>query len=165
MAGSLSTSAQNLSAYLVASQMKRKTPLSDDDKIISDKPTDFTVQNNAKPVPPTGVHVSSCGKYGAIAYFTQKPAGVASLKQQGHIMAASLVSRFGNDAVGTKNANGIQLPKKGLTLGCTVGDDIQEGSPIFVTGFLAPDGLDGLPDPKKTTQPTFPCLALTEQTG
>lgn len=155
MAGSLATSAQNLSGYLVASQMKRKTPLQDDGKILSDKPTDFTVQNNPKPVPPIGVHVSSCGKYGAISYFTQIPTGVASLKQQGNTMAASLVSRFGNDAVGMKDTTGIQLPKKGLTLGCTVGDDIQEGSPIFVAGFLAPDGLDGLPDPKKTTQPTF----------
>lgn len=155
MAGSLATSAQNLSGYLVASQMKRKTPLQDDGKILSDKPTDFTVQNNPKPVPPTGIHVSSCGKYGAIAYFTQTPAGVASLKQQGNTMAASLVSRFGHDAVGMKDTNGIQLPKKGVTLGCTVGDDIQDGSPIFVAGFLAPDGLDGLPDPKKTTQPTF----------
>lgn len=155
VAGSLSTSAQNLTAYLMASQMKRKTPLQNEGKILSDKPTDFTVQNNPKPVPPTGVHVSSCGKYGAIAYFTEKPAGVSSLKQQGNTMAASLVSKFGHDAVGMKDTNGIQLPKKGLTLGCTVGDDIQDGSPIFVAGFLAPDGLDGLPDPKKTTQPTF----------
>ncbi|RYU93034.1 hypothetical protein [Emticicia agri] len=155
MAGSLATSAQNLSAYLVASQMKRKKPLSDDGKILSDKPTDYTVQNNPKPVPPTGIHVSSCGKYGAITYFTQTPAGVASLKQQGNIMATSLALKFGNDAVGMKNANSVQLPKKGLALGCTVGEDIVEGSPIFVAGFLAPDGLDGLPDPKKTTQPTF----------
>lgn len=155
MAGSLATSAQNLSAYLVASQMKRKTPLSEDGKIISDKPTDFTVQNNPKPVPPTGVKVNTCGKYGAIAYFTEKPMGVASLKQQGSTMATSLVLKFGHDAVGMKNANGVQLPKKGIELGCTVGNDIVEGSPIFVAGFLAPDGLDGLPDPKKTTQPTF----------
>lgn len=168
MAGSLATSAQNLSAYLVASQMKRKTPLSDDGKIISDKPTDFTVQNNPKPVPPAGIHVSSCGKYGAIAYFTEKPVGVASLKQQGSTMASSLVLKFGHDAVGMKNSNGVQLPKKGITLGCTVGDNIVEGSPIFVAGFLAPDGLDGLPDPKKTTQPTFkrditlPCPAGTD---
>lgn len=155
MAGSLATSAQNLSAYLVASQMKRKTPIQDDGKILSDNPTDFTVQNNPKPVPPAGIHVSSCGKYGAIAYFTEKPSGVASLKQEGSTMASSLVLKFGHDAVGMKNANNIQLPKKGITLGCTVGDDIVEGSPIFVAGFLAPDGLDGLPDPKKTTQPTF----------
>jgi len=155
MAGSLATSAQNLSAYLVASQMKRKTPLSEDGKILSDKPTDFTVQNNPKPVPPTGVKVNTCGKYGAIAYFTEKPMGVSSLKQQGSTMATSLVLKFGNDAVGMRNTNNIQLPKKAITLGCTVGDDIAEGSPIFVAGFLAPDGLDGLPDPKKTTQPTF----------
>ncbi|WP_340238971.1 hypothetical protein [Emticicia soli] len=160
VAESLATSAQNLSAYLSASQMKRKTPLQEEGKVLSDDPTDFTVQNNPTPIAPTGVQVNACGQFGAIAYFTQVPMGVADLKKHGNSMAASLVRRFGHEQVGIKMYNGVQLPKKAIELGCGVGDDIIEGSPIFVAGFLAPkdsagNDLGGLPDPSKTQQPTF----------
>ena len=156
VARSLASTAQDYSRYLVESNMKRRTPLADE-TILSEKTEDLTITNIQKPVPPDNVHVGQCGDYGAIAYFTAIPKGVGSLLQNGTAMAASLIrsSFLDADSIGMKMATTIQLPKKGIELGCTVGNDIADGSPIVVVGFNQPEGMVGMPDPSKVTEPVF----------
>ncbi|WP_259015535.1 hypothetical protein [Emticicia fluvialis] len=163
----LATSAMNLSSYLSATKMKRRALLDSDGQVVSDDANDFTVTNLQVPVPPSAITASPCGDYGAIAYYHALPSGIGSLLMHGNAMAASLVPTFGHDAVGMKSGYWIQLPKKAVELGCTVGNDILDGSPIFVAGFALTDGMNGLPDPSKTTEPVFdrvitmPCPAGT----
>ncbi|MFN8343971.1 MAG: hypothetical protein U0X91_03150 [Spirosomataceae bacterium] len=157
---SLAQAAQSLATYRIAAATVRKSPL--DDASLTTLPT-ISDQENPEPVPPQGMGVVPCGKFGALAYFTAQPKGIPPLNTVSSTMARSLATRFGGQNVGLNLPNStIEMPPIAKTMtDCHVGSDIMAGSPIAASGFQYKD--DRLPDKKKVTWPsvtrnvTIPC--------
>lgn len=148
---SLYQAAQAMTAYRVAAGLRRKQPLGDG--MLTELAT-IEDQDNPKPIPPLGVSVVPCGKFGALAYFNQPPKGLPPLNMISSTMARTLAARFGGENVGFRFANG-QTDMPALTKDmddCTVGPDILPGSPIAAAGFQYQE--DTLPDRRKVTWPS-----------
>ncbi|HEY1096495.1 MAG TPA: hypothetical protein VGF14_04585 [Alphaproteobacteria bacterium] len=176
---SLVQAANDMSAYLVAGNLVRRSPL--DDLGVT---TLYTVpdEDNPKPTMPAGIKVATCSfvpgddlpddhsqrKLSAVAYFVAQPKGIPALKTTSGTMAKVLSERFGGEAVGLVDGKGgVQYPKLAEDAECmpTLTDAIPF-SPIFAAGFKYEGAIGTLiPDAKKTTWPsvyrdiTIPCPA------
>lgn len=147
----LSRAAHSHMAYLTAKAMRRKNVLGDTE--LTTTPT--VTAGNTMPIPPSWIKVVECSPFSVMTYFTAPPKGISSLTASNGPMTRALGKRFGWESVGVQTAGGTQYPTKAASLHCVnkAGSDIADGSPIFVLGFNY--NTTTLPDPRKTTQPTF----------